>query len=279
MLKPTAITDEIRRRLIFPGKMTQGTQDSRDFGEYQDFIVEIETVKLNKVCLLYGEGLSFCEQQKENLSGFSLLFFYGNGMCLSRSTYHFDYFRKMGVNVVIVEYVGYGTSTGNASEEGCYEAAEAAYKFLVHAKGFHPEKIIIAGWSLGAAVGIHIASRHTVSGLILLSAFTSISDEAAQSLPLPKWLIEMTVPERFDNLNKISQVKCPVFVSHGTKDDIVPFSMAKELRKRLEGCGCNDFTFIPIDGAKHNDFFYVGDELLWREIKKFICILAEVTLN
>jgi pimeloyl-ACP methyl ester carboxylesterase len=88
-----------------------------------------------------------------------LLYFYGNGMSLETSSYEFARFRQLGFNVLIAEYPGYGMSSGQASESGCYEAANAAYHYLKAILHVHPAQIIVDGWSLGAAVAIDLASR------------------------------------------------------------------------------------------------------------------------
>ena len=63
----------------------------------------------------------------------------------------FDRFRRLGLNVLIPDYLGYGMSAGKASEIGCRETAETAYQALV-SRGFPPSRIIAGGWSLGGAV-------------------------------------------------------------------------------------------------------------------------------
>ena len=65
----------------------------------------------------------------------TILYFYGNGMCLKGTAYEFGHFRRLGANVLIPEYVGYGLSGGQAGEVGCRETADAAYDHLSHVWG------------------------------------------------------------------------------------------------------------------------------------------------
>jgi uncharacterized protein len=199
-----------------------------------------------------------------------VIYFYGNAMSLSVATYEFSLFRAFGCNVWIPDYVGYGQSTGKgkASERGCYETATAVYRYLTTELNILPERIVAIGWSLGAAVAIDLASRLRIAGLIALSPFTSI--DAMVHRLLPSWLpVSMLLSERFDNLNKIALITtCPILIGHGTSDQLIPFSMGQKLanvaRKRVE------VTFLPVEGAEHNDILSFGDPQLLEGMSKFI---------
>ena len=103
----------------------------------------------------------------------TMIFFYGNAMCLSYAQEQLEQFRRLGLNVLIPEYVGYGMSTGKPSEKGCQETALAAYEYLLDQRQTRPKQIIAAGWSLGGAVAIDLAYQRKVGGLIAFSSFTS----------------------------------------------------------------------------------------------------------
>ena len=197
-----------------------------------------------------------------------LLYFYGNGMCLETSSYEFARFRKLGFNVLITEYPGYGLSSGQANESGCYEAADAAYHYLTEVLRAHPAQIVVSGWSLGAAVAIDLASRKQVAGLIALSAFTNIPEQTHAMLPwIPQSVIHLFIKERFDNLSKIRKVTCPILIGHGIRDELVPFAMAERLAQAARQRG--PVTFFPIRGCGHNEIFEVGGNHLWTVILDF----------
>ena len=196
------------------------------------------------------------------------MYFYGNGMCLETSYYEFGQFRQLGCSVLIPEYPGYGISSGWASESGCYEAADAAYHYLTETLHAHPAQIVVAGWSLGAAVAIDLAAREQVAGLIVLSAFTNLPEQAHAMLPwVPQSVVRLFIKECFDNLSKIRQVTCPIFIGHGTQDELVPFAMAERLAQAARQRG--PVTFLPIRGCGHNELFEVGGYTLWTAIWDF----------
>ena len=126
--------------------------------------------------------------------------------------------------------------------------------------------------SLGAAVAIDLASRKHAAGLMAFAAFTNIPDQAAVMVPLvPKSVVRLCVKERFDNLRKIATVKCPIFIGHGTHDELVPFAMAEKLVQATRDDGL--VTFFPIQGGGHNDLFAVGGNDLRAGIRDFILSL------
>jgi len=206
------------------------------------------------------------------------MYFYGNGMSLETSSYEFARFRQLGFNVLIAEYAGYGMSSGQASESGCYEAADAMYHYLTEIFQVPPAQILVAGWSLGAAVAIDLASRKQVAGLIALSAFTNIPEQARAMIPwLPQSVVRLFIPERFDNLSKIRQVTCPIFIGHGTQDERVPFAMAERLAQAARQRDM--VTFLPIQGCGHNEIFEAGRGRVWTAIKDFSSNVRQTSMH
>ena len=171
-------------------------------------------------------------------------------------------FRRLGLNVLIPDYLGYGLSGGRASEIGCRETADAAYQALL-ARGFAPARIIACGWSLGGAVAIDLAARRRVGGLIAFSTFTSTHDMALSicPMPLPRWFFA----HRFESQGKIATLTCPILLGHGRRDPIVPFPMFE----RLAAAASGPVSTLVIDDAEHIDFFDAGGLRLDEAIQRF----------
>jgi uncharacterized protein len=239
----------IRQHFIFPGSQSQGKYTHLP-QPYQELVKSTITDEGRIISLLCGDTLVNNHENSVSQEAYSLLYFYGNGMCLFDAIFEFDYFRKLGLNVIISEYIGFGLSTGTATETGCEETARAAYKYLTKTQKVSPNRILVGGWSLGAAVATYLAKMYDVAGLLLLSPFTNISEEASQTfqfLPrlfFPKQLFEKIITDRFDNLERINQVKCPIFIAHGTVDDIVPFQMATTLYETAKKSGKSVTFFL-----------------------------------
>ena len=185
-------------------------------------------------------------------------------MCLRDASGEFEAFRRLGANVLIPDYVGYGMSGGTPGESGCRETAEAALAHLQSSKDVDPGRIVVVGWSLGGAVALDLASRRPVAGVATCCTFTSMADMARRLVPfLP---VSLLLRHRFDNVSKIARVGCPVLIGHGRLDRIMPFDMAD----RLAGASKGPTTRVTIDEADHNDFFQVGGDEIREALRRFI---------
>ena len=266
---------QLKTAVIFPGSLTKTTADTLVRAYEGSSILCCTTSSGYQVGLLFGTRQPSTEQPFLYAPGtWYLVYCYGNGMCLATSCYEFTQFRQLGFSVLIPEYPGYGMSSGQASESGCCEVADAAYLYLIETLHVHPAQIVVAGWSLGAAVATDLAARKRVAGLIVLSAFTSLPEQARAMLSwVPRSVVRLFIKERFDNLSKIRQVTCPIFIGHGTQDELVPFAMAERLAQAARQRG--PVTFLPIAGCGHNELFEVGGNTLWTAIRHFTTNLRQ----
>jgi fermentation-respiration switch protein FrsA (DUF1100 family) len=155
--------------------------------------------------------------------------------------------QRLHQSVLIFDYPGYGRSSGTPDERGCYAAGIAAFDWLVQAQEYRPEQIVIYGESLGGGVAVELATRRPHRALCLVRTFTSIPDMAGEVFPLlpVQWL----VTERFDNLKKIGQSAGPVFIAHGTADQLIPYAHGQ----RLFAAAREPRRFFPMQGIGHND--------------------------
>lgn len=194
----------------------------------------------------------------------TILYFYGNGDCLYTSMDQFEEFRRLGANVLIPEYVGYPMSGGKPGEAGIYATADAAYAWLTDRPDVDRNQIIAVGRSIGSGAAVDLASRKPLAGLATFSAFTSM-DEMAQKV-LPIFPTRLFLRHHFRNEEKIAHVRCPIFLAHGTKDTLVPFSMMARLKNKAGG----PVTLYEIVGADHNDIFLVGGVKLLEKFGDFV---------
>lgn len=163
-----------------------------------------------------------------------------------------------GFGVLAYDFPGYGRSSGKPLEHTCEAAIEAAWDYLTKTKGIDPSRIVIVGRSVGGGPSVWLAERKTPAGLILMCPFTSAF---AVRIPLP-----ILPCDRFPNLKRIPQVKCPLLVMHGEEDSLINPSHG---RKLVEAATVTDKRFISIPGAGHNDLYEGGWEIIEPAIRDF----------
>jgi uncharacterized protein len=253
----------LQTMLVFPGSWGQGSAGAQVIAPAGTELISLTTPDGQQIKALFGPALA-SPGAPTGKSRPTILYFYGNGMSLAACVDQAQAFRRLGANVLIPEYVGYGLSSGRPSEQGCYATATAAYEWLAKDPRVDPKSIIIGGWSLGAAVAIDLAARHPPAGLFGCSAFTSMGDAGQRLYPyLP---VKLLLKHRFMSIEKIPRIKCPTILAHGRDDTLVPFSMCGELTRAAGG----PVTQIPIDGAGHNDFWVVGSRQVFQQLKVLI---------
>lgn len=150
-----------------------------------------------------------------------LLYFHGNTGNMSEPVPLLRILHNLNLAVLIIDYRGYGRSTGKPSEVGTYRDAEAAWAYLVNTRGITPEDIVIYGCSLGGAIAIWLATQHRPAALVAGSTFLNIRQIARDLFPM----IPVTLLSRihYNNKKRIQQISCPVLIMHSTEDDLIPF--------------------------------------------------------
>ena len=195
----------------------------------------------------------------------TLLWFHGNAGNIADRVENIALFHdRLGINIFIFDYRGYGRSEGSVSEEGTYRDAEAALAYLRSRKDVDPARIVFFGRSLGAAVAVELAIKEPCAGLILESPFTSVKEMADSAFPL--FPVGFFFRTKYDALSKIKQVKVPVLILHGDRDEIVPFSMGR----RIFEAANEPKTFFTIKGAGHNDTYQMGGGAYLKALDRFI---------
>ena len=159
-----------------------------------------------------------------------------------------------GLDVLLFDYRGYGRSSGRASEEGTYDDARAARSALLARPEVNHDRVVYLGESLGGAVALALALEQPPAGLVLMSAFTSIRDMARRHYPI---VPPPLVPDAYPSLHRVRDLRAPLLVIHGERDEIVP---------PLYGEALYDAAPDPkrlhiVEGAGHNDLVTrAGDE-------------------
>ena len=201
----------------------------------------------------------------ENSEGV-VLFFHGNAGNISHRLDSIKIFNDLGLDTLIIDYRGYGQSTGKTSEEGTYLDAQAAWDYLVKSRRVPADQIIIFGRSLGGAIGAWLAARQTPAAVIIESSFSSGVDMAQRLYPfLPVRLITRL---KYPVVEYVSQLNCPVLVVHSRHDEIIPFQMGQAIYAAVK----LDKKFVELRGD-HNNGFLLSQEVYIAGLEDFIRVI------
>jgi len=213
----------------------------------------------------------------------TVLLFHGNAGNISHRLDYLMMFHRMRYTTLIVDYRGYGKSTGSPSEEGTYRDAEAAWEYLRGARGVRQQDLVIVGESLGGAVASRLAAKMSLipfpspegrrgadgaplhkgegSGVragpravVLLSTFTSATDLGAQIY----WFLPVRLISRigYDSAENLKRIKAPVFIAHSRDDEVIPYSHGR----RLFELAAEPKAFVEMSGGHNAGFIFVRPE-------------------
>ena len=178
-----------------------------------------------------------------------VLYFHGNAGSLKNWGDVSPDFTRRDYDIVIPDYRGFGKSTGRIeSEKMLLQDAETAYAYVK--KNFPENQIILYGRSIGTGLAVHLARTNRPRMLILESPYFSLLDLAARYHSLfPRPLLSLLVryPMRTDLW--IADVVCPVYLFHGEKDNVIPFSESERLSKLIR----SEHQLITVPEGGHNN--------------------------
>jgi abhydrolase domain-containing protein 17 len=179
---------------------------------------------------------------------YTLLYIHGNAEDLGDIRPVLDRLHDWGFSLFAYDYRGYGTSDGQPGEKSAYQDAEAAYAYLMQQLKVPPHRIVVYGRSVGGGSALELATRHSLAGLILESTFTS-TFRVVVPFPLLPF-------DKFANLDKIRQVRCPALVMHGDADSVIPFQHGQKLYEAAP----NPKLHLWVEGAGHNNFAAIAGD-------------------
>lgn len=179
------------------------------------------------------------------------IFCHGNGERAEEWLNQFRQLRAAGLGVLVLEYPGYGVAPGAPTEASLTAAAVAAYDWVRATPSLAAAHVVVHGRSIGGGVATRLATRRTVSALILESTFTDLRSLASTVLA-PGFLVR----DRYDNLTELRRYRGPLLVLHGESDEIAPFAGGASLARAVGGA---EFVAMP---CGHNDCSRPWSEIL-----------------
>ena len=193
----------------------------------------------------------------------TVLLFHGNAGNISHRSDYAAMFYGLGYNTFLVDYRGYGESTGKPSEAGTYRDATASWAWLTATRGIKAADIVIFGESLGGGIATWLAAKQAPRALILSSTFTSVPDLGAEIYPwLPvRWISRI----HYNNLANLAQVRVPLLIAHSPEDEIIAYAHGE----RLYAVAHEPKTFLKMRGG-HNEGLVFAREQWVRAVQEFL---------
>lgn len=193
----------------------------------------------------------------------TVLFFHGNAGNISHRRESVKIFHRLGLNVFIFDYRGYGNSQGKPSESGLYNDALAAWQYLLQEKNLTKQQIVVFGRSLGGAVACNLSAEMQPGALILESTFSSAWDMANVIFPIMSHLMPMRF--EFNTEDYVKRVTSPVLVLHSTEDDIIPFRLGEKVYRAAS----QPKYFVKMEG-NHNSGFLLSQPDYQQALGEFL---------
>lgn len=199
-----------------------------------------------------GHLLNALHFQSDKPSKGLVLYFHGNANNLKRwGKYAIDFTRKE-FDVLMIDYRGFGKSTGSPTETGLYDDAHCTLKWANKNLNGQYDKLIMYGRSLGSAIATQLATKHTPDLLILETPFDSI--RGAMTAVLKPLILPFPLKFNLENTALVPQVKCKIVIIAGTKDRITPLESAQRLIPYLK----EEDKFVIIPGGRHRNLRKFG---------------------
>lgn len=187
----------------------------------------------------------------------TLLYLHGNYEELGSIGEYIPEFVKAGYAVFAFDYRGYGHSGGSPDEANLCADTRFAYDYLRTKLGVPADRIVLFGYSLGGGPAVELARTQPVSGVVLQGAFVSAYRVMTR--------IPLFPGDKFSNLKKLPELRCPVMVIHGTADGTVPFWHGERIFAALPARK----TKLFVDGGPHGGLADFTGPRYWEELKKF----------
>ena len=200
---------------------------------------------------------------KQDSARGTFLYFGGNGFSVwNRSTSDvINLFAGLKMNLMLIDYRGYGRSEGNPTIEGIYEDGKSAYAYLRTRSDIDSTRIIIYGHSIGTFVASRVGSTSPVAGVVLEGAISNTKEMSDVALKerapwYLRWLVKISADSvvlSMDNIKQVSSMTKPLLVITGEKDNVAPPEMG---RKVYEAASSSNKHFEIIPKGEHKDLYF-----------------------
>lgn len=207
----------------------------------------------------------------------TILYFHGNAETVGDYDQIAAKYVQFGMNLLMTTYRGYGWSTGSPTTSTMLRDTDTILEkalLWMEEKGFN-SSVCVMGRSLGSAAAIDLTSRHQaiIKALVIESGFGDTMP-LTQTLGIETEGTDITEADCFRNCEKISEIKIPTLILHGSADTMIPARLAEKLQF---SSGARSKQFLLIPGAGHSTMISTGGDIYFSTIKGFVDKACGVT--
>lgn len=207
-----------------------------------------------------GANLNAIHFKADSAKGL-ILYFHGNRGNITRWGEIVEDYVKLNYDVLVMDYRGYGKSIGARSMDILISDAEQFYQYALRL--YPEEEITLYGRSLGTGLASWLAGKHEPERLILETPYYSLAAVARRYYPI--YPPQLALRYNFQSSKYLKTASCPIYIFHGTKDEVVPYNSAQKLYNSLPS---NQAEFISVEGGRHKNL--VEFEVFRQEIKEIL---------
>ncbi len=188
----------------------------------------------------------------------AILYFGGNGDTVARSAFAFDRFFPKHT-VYLVNYRGYGGSSGKPSEKGIYSDALTIFDQI---RSKHSD-ISVLGRSLGSGVATYLASKREFEKLVLITPYDSVQSMAQERFPM--YPMSILLKDKYDSVARVKDIEAKTLVLIAEKDSVITM---KHSQKLIDAFPASKVNVKIIKGVGHNNI--LNDERYYHILQRFL---------
>lgn len=189
-----------------------------------------------------GKELSCLKMHSKPNKG-AILYLHGNKGSIRRCINQTGNFQNLGYDIFLPDYRGFGKSTGKLRSEKQMNAdMEAVLNKML--ESYKVEDIIIIGYSMGTGMASYLAVKYKVKALFMIAPFKSLVAMKNKYFPVVPSLI---MKYKFRTDRNLVKVDCPVFILHGSNDELIPIDHSRALKEAYP----EKVEFHTLEGDSH----------------------------
>ena len=251
------ITIAIQDSLLYYPNHSYGTEEIlNDLGSYEKIHINSED----------GKNYSGWGKIDDNLE-YTIVYFGGNAQssAVFFAEQNFLEWQKLkNYNVIMVDYPGYGISSGTPNEEDIYDMALTVFDYVYNLERIDNTKIIVMGFSLGSGVATYVAQNRDFHKLILIAPYSSMIDVFNSKLPVFYGPFKSLLKNEFNSSLRAEEITEDSLIIYSNSDDVIPPKLSSKLVNAF-----NKSQVYIIDGLNHNEILSDPEvqELIYSFIK------------